>query len=159
MAKKTKQLQTHWWDWLSTAERLLLSLHEQTASLTLRRVERIEQIQPEIESMMAKMKDIDDKAVASAKGLAEEFGCEPDLRSLLGALEKAEAQEVQAIANRVIVVGRNVQEIIDRNRALIENELEFVNGTIAIVDRAARGQQGPYVGKSRAANLLMDQVA
>ena len=159
MAKKTKQLQTLWWDWLSTAERLLLSLHEQTAALTLRRVERLEEIQPEIDSMMAKMTDIDDKAVASAKALAEEFGCEPELRSLLDVLEKAEAQEVQAIANRVIVVGRNVQEIIDRNKALIENELEYVNGTIAIVDRAAREQQGPYLAKAKAGNLLMDQVA
>lgn len=159
MAKKTKQLQTLWWDWLSTAERLLLSLHEQTAALTLRKVERLDAIQPEIDGMMIKMKDIDDKAVTSAKGLAEEFGCEPELRSLLDVLEKAEAQEVQAIANRVIVVGRNVQELIDRNRALIENELEFVNGTIAIVDRAAREQQGPYVGKAKAGNLLMDQVA
>ena len=34
MAKRTKQLQTLWWDWLSTAERLLLSLHEQTAALS-----------------------------------------------------------------------------------------------------------------------------
>lgn len=159
MAKKTKQLQTLWWDWLSTAERLLLSLHEQTAALTLRRVERIEAIQPEIDGLMKMMKDIDDNAVASAKGLAEEFGCEPDLRSLVCALEKAEAQEVQAIANRVIVVGRNVQEIIDRNRALIENELEYVNGTIALVDKTAREQQGPYKGKAAVSTLVMDQVA
>ena len=159
MAKKTKQLQTLWWDWLSTAERLLLSLHEQTAALTLRRVERLEAIQPEIDTMMTKLKEIDDKAVTSAKGLAEEFGCEPELRSLVDVLEKAEAQEVQSFANRVIVVGRNVQELIDRNRALIENELEYVNGTLAIVDRTVREQQGPYVAKTKAGSLVMDQVA
>ena len=159
MAKKTKKLQTLWWDWLSTAERLLLSLHEQTANLSLRKVERLEEIQPEIDSLMARMKEIDDQAVASAKGLAEEFGCEPDLRSLVGALEKAEAQEVQAIANRVIVAGRNVQKIIAKNRALIENELEFVNGTLALVNRVAHEQKGPYVGKAKDGNLVMNEVA
>lgn len=159
MAKKTKQLQTLWWDWLSTAERLLLSLHEQTAALTLRKVERLEQIQPEIDTLLVRMKDIDDQAVTSAKGLAEEFGCEPDLRSLVGVLEKAEAQEVQSIANRVIVVGRNVQEVIDRNRALIENELEYVNGTLALVSKVAHEQQGPYTAKAKAGNLVLDSAA
>lgn len=159
MAKRTKQLQTLWWDWLSTAERLLLSLHEQTAALTLRKVERLEEIQPEIDSLLGLMRKIDDDAVASARGLAEEYGCEPDLRSLVDVLEKPEAQEVQSIANRVIVVGRNVQQVIDRNRALIENELEYVNGTLAVVDRAAREQEGPYSGKGKAGNLVMNQVA
>jgi hypothetical protein len=159
MAKKTKQLQTLWWDWLSTAERLLLSLHEQTAALTLRRVERLEEIQPEIDGLLVRMKTIDDQAVTSAKGLAEELGCEPDLRSLVDMLEKAEAQEVQSIANRVIVAGRNVQEIIDRNKALIENELEYVNGTLALVSKVAHEQQGPYTGKARGGNLVLDNVA
>jgi hypothetical protein len=159
MAKRTKQLQTLWWDWLSTAERLLLSLHEQTAALTLRKVERLELIQPEIDTLLVRMKDIDDQAVTSAKGLAEEFGCEPDLRSLVGVLEKAEAQEVQSIANRVIVVGRNVQVVIDRNRALIENELEYVNGTLALVSKVANEQQGPYAGKTKAGSLVLDKAA
>jgi hypothetical protein len=74
-------------------------------------------------------------------------------------LEKAEAQEVQAIANRVIVVGRNVQVVIDRNRALIENELEYVNGTLALVDRVAVEQQGPYANKTKTGNLVLDNVA
>lgn len=159
MAKKTKQLQTLWWDWLSTAERLLLSLHEQTAALTLRKVERLETIQPEIDGLLGKMAEIDEKAVASARGLAEEFGCEPDLRSLVDALEKPEAQEVQSIANRVIVVGRNVQVVIDRNKALIENELEYVNGTLALVNRVSHEQQGPYAGKAQQGNLVLDNVA
>jgi len=59
----------------------------------------------------------------------------------------------------VIIVGRNVQEVIDRNRALIENELEYVNGTMAVVNRVAHEQQGPYAGKSKDANLVMNQVA
>ena len=159
MAIRTKKLQALWWDWLSTAERLLLSLHEQTANLSLRKVERLEEIQPEIDSLMALMKEIDDQAVASAKGLAEAIGCEPNLRSLVGALEKAEAQEVQAIANRVIVAGRNVQKIVAKNRALLENELEFVNGTHALVNNVAHEQKGPYVGKTKDGNLVLNKVA
>ncbi|MES1227890.1 MAG: flagellar export chaperone FlgN, partial [Armatimonadota bacterium] len=129
MSKRTKELETLWWDWLSTAERLTRTLHEQTAALTLRQVERVEKLQPEMESLMQRMAEIDDRAAASAKKLAEEFGCEPNLRSLVGVLEKADGQQVQALANRVIVAGRNVQEIIAKNKALIENELEYVNGT------------------------------
>ena len=159
MAKSTKKLQTLWWDWLSTSEMLLLSLHEQTATLSLRKVERLEEIQPEIDNLMARMKEIDDQAVASAKGLAEEIGCEPNLRSLVGALEKAEAQEVQAVANRVIVAGRNVQKIIAKNRALLENELEFVNGTLALVNNVTHEQKGPYIGKTKDGNLVLNEVA
>ena len=158
MAKQTKELQSLWWDWLSTSERLLLSLHEQTASLTLRRIERLEEIQPEVDSMMEKLREIDDNAVASAKRLAEEFGCEPSLQGLVGVLEKAEAQEVQAIANRVIVAGRSVQNVINKNRALIENELEYVNGTVALVSRVAHEQQGPYANKAKNSNFVMNQV-
>src|SRR5690349_12756202 len=113
MAKKTKQLEQLWWDWLSTAERLLRSLHEQTAALTLRQADRVERIQPELENLMGLMEAIDCKAVACARELAEETGCEPNLRSLLRALPKAEAQDLQAVANRVIVVGRNVQKVLD----------------------------------------------
>ncbi|KXK16143.1 MAG: hypothetical protein UZ18_ATM001001405 [Armatimonadetes bacterium OLB18] len=36
---KTRELQTHWWEWLGASERLLRTLHEQTAALTLRDVE------------------------------------------------------------------------------------------------------------------------
>ncbi len=159
MAKKTKELETLWWDWLSTSERLLRSLHEQTAALTLRQVERVENIQPELDSLMARMTEIDDLAVTTAKELAEEVGCEPNLRSLVAVLEKAEAQQLQNIANRVIVAGRNVQDIIAKNKALIENELAFVNGTMALVAREAVTQQSEYTGQVRQANVLMNQVA
>ncbi|MBS1723736.1 MAG: flagellar export chaperone FlgN [Armatimonadetes bacterium] len=159
MAKKTKQLEQLWWDWLSTAERLLRSLHEQTAALTLRQVERVERLQPELDSLMTLLDSIDAKAVACAGELAEEVGAEPNLRSLAQALEKAEAQHLQSIANRVIVVGRNVQTIIAKNRALIENELELVNGTMALVAKAAKEQQGPYQTAVVSSNLVMNQVA
>ncbi|MCB0826568.1 MAG: flagellar export chaperone FlgN [Armatimonadetes bacterium] len=158
MAKTTKELQRLWWDWLGTSERLLSTLHEQTAALTLRKVERVEEIQPQLDGLMAKMEEIDNAAAAFAGKLAGDLGCEPNLRSLVSVLEKAEAQEVQSIANRVIVAGRNIQKVIDKNKALIENELEYVNGTLTLVVRESESQNGPYKGRSQA-NVLMNQAA
>lgn len=159
MAKKTKQLEQLWWDWLSTSERLLRSLHEQTAALTLRQVERVEKINPELSNLMSLMDEIDLKAVACMQELAEEKGTEPNLRSILQVLEKADAQQLQAVANRVIVAGRNVHTVLNKNRALIENELEYVNGTMALVAKVAVEQQGPYQRAVVSANLVMNQVA
>lgn len=159
MAKQTKELQRLWWDWLSTSERLLSTLHEQTAALTMRQVERLEKLQPELDLLMSKMDAIDTHASECAKAMAETLDCEPNLRALVVALGKSEGEEVQAIANRVIVAGRNVQKVIDKNRALIENELEFVNGTMTLIAREAVEAQGPYQGKRSQANVLMNQAA
>lgn len=159
MAKKTKQLEQLWWDWLSTSERLLRSLHEQTAALTLRQVERVEKITPELDSLMSLMDEIDSKAVTCLHELAEEIGTEPTLRSVAQVLEKVEAQHLQSVANRVIVAGRNVQNVINKNRALLENELEFVNGTMALVAKAAADKQKTYPKAVVHTNLVMNQVA
>jgi hypothetical protein len=160
MAKQTKELQTLWWDWLSTAERLLISLHSQTAALTLRQVDKVEAIQPELDALTERMQQIDDRAAATALGLAEEYGVDPNLRSLVAALEKTEAQQVQALANRVLVVGRNIQNVVDKNRALLENELEFINGTVAIVVSEAGKSNSNYPGnKAETRNLMVDQAA
>lgn len=155
---KTRDLQQHWWDWLGTSERLLRSLYEQTAALTLRDVERVERIQPELDSLLEKMKTIDEQATASARKLAEEMGTDPNLRSLVGALEKAEAQQVQSIANRVMVAARNVQAVLDSNRALIENELTYTAGTLALIARAS-SEHGASFGSSSRAAVLVNQVA
>lgn len=159
MTKKTKQLEQLWWDWLSTAERLLRSLHEQTAALTLRQSERVAAIQPELDNLMSLMSDIDDRAVTCAKELAEDLGTEPNLRSFTQALEKADAQQLQSVANRVIVVGRNVQTVLAKNRALIENELEYMNGTMALVAKACSEQSAPYSKAAVTSNFVMNQVA
>src|SRR5690349_9680166 len=111
---KTRELQTLWWDWLGTSERLLRSLYEQTAALTLRDVARVERIQPEIDGMMAHLRDLDAKAVACAQKLAEELVTEPSLRGLVCVLEKAEAQQLQGLGNRVTVAARNVQDVLRR---------------------------------------------
>jgi hypothetical protein len=155
---KTKQLQTYWWDWLSTSERLLRVLHEQTAALTLRDVARVERIQPDLEGLLTLMKEIDDNAAACAKTLAEELGTEPNLRSLVLALEKAEAQQVQQIANRVKVAAQHVEAVMAKNKALIENELTYVNGTLTLIAKTATENTGPYTG-SRQGAVLIDQAA
>lgn len=155
---KTRELQTQWWDWLSTSERLLRSLHEQTAALTLRDVARVERIQPELDTLLETIRAIDDKAAACACRLAEEFGVEPNLRGLASALEKAEAQQVQSMANRITVVARNVQDVIAKNRKLIESEMAYVNGTLSLVAKAATEANGPYQPSPHSA-VLVDQAA
>jgi hypothetical protein len=155
---KTKQLQTYWWDWLSTSERLLRALHEQTAALTLRDVERVERIQPELDALLERMKEIDDQAAACAKSLAEELGAEPNLRSLVHVLDKAEAQQVQSIANRVRVAAQHVEGVMTKNRTLIENELTYVNGTLTLIAKAAAEAKGPYEQAGQRA-VLLDRAA
>lgn len=155
---KTRELQTCWWDWLSTSERLLRSLHEQTAALTLRDADRVDRIQPELDALMEAMRTIDANAAACAKKLAEDFGTEPNLRSLVQALEKTEAQQVQALANRVMVAARHVNAVLERNRKLIESELTYINGTLTLIAKTAGEGQGPYAQTTHAA-VLMDSAA
>ncbi|MBS1717596.1 MAG: flagellar export chaperone FlgN [Armatimonadetes bacterium] len=154
----TRELQTLWWDWLGTSERLLRSLYEQTAALTLRDVARVERIQPELDAMTARMKSIDEQAAACAKKLAGELGCEPNLRSLVLALDKAEAQQVQGLANRVKVAARNVQTVIEKNRKLIENEMTYINGTLTLIARAAVESEGRF-GNAGTGGVLVNQAA
>lgn len=155
---KTRDLQTHWWDWLSTSERLLRSLHEQTAALTLRDVARVERIQPEVDQMLERMRSIDTTAATCAQKLAAEMDTEPSLRGLVRVLEKAEAQQVQSIANRVTVAARNVQHVIAKNQCLIESEMTHVNGTLTLIAKVATEAQGPYKPSAHAA-VLVDQAA
>ncbi|MCG9895712.1 MAG: flagellar protein FlgN [Fimbriimonadaceae bacterium] len=160
MAKQIKELEKLWWDWLSTAERLLRSLHEQTAALTLRDVARVERIQPELDTMMAHMEEIDHRAVECARSLADSLNAEPNLQALVAALPKDQGMQLQSVANRVIVVGRNVQQIIAKNRRLIENELETVQGTVALVAREAVEQNRRYDRSTPAdPNVLVNRVA
>jgi hypothetical protein len=159
MNKKIKELESHWWDWLSTAERMLRSLHEQTAALVMRDLARIERIQPEIDSFAGRMQEIDERALACAKELAEELGAEPNLRGLVQVLDKAQGQSVQALANRVIVTGRHVQEVTAKNRALIETELEYINGTLALVAQTSEEAEGPYRQKRSNRAVVMNQAA
>ncbi len=155
---KSRPLQALWWDWLSTAERLQRSLAEQCAALTLRDLSRVERIQPDLESLMQRMKTIDEQAAAATRSLAEDLGVEPMLRSIVAALPQAEAQQVQAIAQRVCIAGDNISASLGRNRTLIENELTYVNGSLALIAKVASEQDGQFA-TSKAETVLMDQVA
>lgn len=157
---QSRELQKLWWDWLSTSERLLRSLHEQTAALTLRDVERVQRIQPELDQMLNHMKDIDDNASGCARKLAEELGAEPNLRGLVQVLDKNEGQQLQAVANRVMVAARNVQAVIEKNQTLIENEMSYIGGTLTLMARIAGDTQhkSPFKKPVQAA-ILVDQAA
>lgn len=159
MSRKTKELQTLWWEWLSASEKLQRMLHEQTAALTLRDVARFERLQPELDSTMEQIRSIDDLAAATARELAGELGCQPNLRSVVAALEKAEAQQVQQLANRIVVASQTIEKVIAKNRRLISNELEYVNGTLALVARAAAEPKTPYQAKRREACVVLNEVA
>src|SRR5579862_2969854 len=126
---KTRELQTLWWDWLSTSERLLRSLHEQTAAVTLRDVARVERIQPELDLLMERLRSIDSRAVECAKEIADELGVEANLLGIVSGLEKNEGQQLHGLANRVTVVARNLQDVLAKNRKLIEHEMTYINGT------------------------------
>jgi len=155
---KTRELQTLWWDWLGTSERLLRSLHEQTAAVTLRDVARVERIQPELDALIERMRLIDEQAVACANRLADELEIPSSLRSLVQALEKTEAQQLHGLANRVTVAARNVQEVLQKNRKLIENEMTYINGTLTLIAKAAVEVRGPYQRRGTYA-VLVDRVA
>ncbi|MBS1720758.1 MAG: flagellar export chaperone FlgN [Armatimonadetes bacterium] len=155
---KTRELQTLWWDWLSTSERLLRSLHEQTAALVLRDVARVERIQPELDLLTERVRELDERAVACARKLAEELDTEANIRSLVQVLEKAEAQTLQGLANRVMVAARHLQDVVAKNRALMENEMTYINGTLTLIAKAAVESDGPFKIK-QPAPVLVDHAA
>ena len=154
---KSRELQRQYWDWLSSAERLLRSLAEQTAALTLRDVKRVEQIQPELDQMMGRLQLIDKTTVAATLSLAGTMDVEPSLRGILAALTPAEAQQVESLTKRVKIVSTNLQERIDRNRKLLISELDYVHGTMAIIAKVAQ-EQSQYHAAVKGP-ILMDQVA
>src|SRR2546421_4730037 len=155
----TGDLQKLWWDWLSTSERLLRSLHEQTAAFTLKDLVRAERIRPELDALINQMRKIDSDAMASARNLAESLGAETSLRGLVRALEKTEGQQLQALANRVMVAARNVQAVIDKNQGILKNEMANVGGTLSLIARAAGENPSSYKRKkSGHAAVLLDQA-
>lgn len=156
---KSRELQKNFWEWLATAERLQRSLAEQGAALALRDAGRVTRIQPELERMQARMGEIDQLAAASTRSLAEVLGVQPRLRSIVEALEPAEARQVETLATRIKAVAANVKERLERNRILIQNELDFVNGSMAIVATVAMESQPDYGSKAQVEPVLVNQVA
>ena len=155
---KTRELQTLWWDWLGTSERLLRSLSDQRVALVRRDVATVEKLQPELDAMMERMKSIDDQAAASASKLADELGADPSLRGLTDVLPQAEAQVVRGLANRVRAAAASVSERLEVNRKLIANELTYVNGSLVLIAKAAHEDRNRY-GAANTPAVLIDQAA
>ncbi len=154
----SRELQILWWDWLSTAERLLRTLKEQTNALTIRDVARLEALQPELDRYLSHLKRVDEEAVVSARVLAENLGVEPGFRNIVEALANAEAQQIVTLATRVSAVAKNVQSSLAKNRKLIESELHYVDGSLSLIARLAQEKQGQFAGSSNTPALL-NQVA
>ena len=156
----TSDLQQLWMDWLGTSERLLRALHDQTAALTLHDAVRVKRVQPEVDRLIAQMKQIDGTASAFARKLSEQMGAEPSLRGLVRALEKSEGQQLQALANRVMVAARNVQAVIEKNQSLMRAEIATVSGTLSLMARAAGENPNSYRKKKPGqAAVLLDPAA
>lgn len=155
---KSKEIQRHYWDLLSTSERLLRSLAEQSAALTLHDTHRVESIQPELEMLLGRLQTIDEKVAISIQALAASLGVHPTMRSIVEKLNSAEARQVEALSNRVLTVSKNVKEKMAMNRRLIESELEYMAGTMAIVAHAVQENQGKFAVAS-GGNLTLNQVA
>lgn len=155
---KTNELTGRWNDWLAASEALLLTLHEQTAAVTLRDVARVERLQPSLEFGLARLAQIDAQAVDQAQRLAESLGAEPTLRSLVARLDKAEGQALHGLANKVTMAARHVSDTIAKNRALLENEMTYVNGTLTLIAKAAGAPPTPY-RKRNAGPVLIDAAA
>jgi len=157
---RTRELQSFWHEWLSTSEQLLRALHEQTAALTLKDATRISRIEPELGRLVQQMKSIDDNASSCARELAFALDTEPSLRGLVRSLAKSEAQQLQALANRVMVAARNVHAVMEKNRALMRDELSSVGGTLTLIARAAGENPNSYrKRKSGRAAVLLDEAA
>jgi hypothetical protein len=155
---RTRELQTLWWDWLSTSERLLRSLHEQTAAVTLRDIDRVERIQPELNTLLERLAKIDEDAMTCANRIASDLGVHSSVKAIVQRLEKAEGQQLHGLANRVTIVARNLQEVLAKNRKLIENEMTYINGTLTLIAKAAVHVRSPYK-KRVVEHVLMDKVA
>lgn len=156
---QTQSLQTIWWEWIGTSERLMRSLHEQTAAIMLRNVDRVQDLQPEIERLIQSLRDADGRASNEAKRLAETLGAEPTFRGLTEALKDGkEKEQLIALANRVRAAAQTIQGLVRKNQTLIENELAYVAGTLHLLAQTAQSEQGPYKDRGHAA-VLLDEVA
>lgn len=156
---KSRDLQRHYWDWLSTGERLLRSLSEQSIALTRRDIGRVELLQPELDRLAERMSEIDKTAAEATKKLAGALGTEPKLRSIVASLKESEAQQLNALAERVRVVAQNLENSAAHNRRLMTSELEYISGTVALISQAVRDEQREYAPPAMDAPVLVNQVA
>lgn len=155
---KTRRLQEIWREWIATSERLLKTLHEQTAAIMLRKVEEVERLQPHLELLIEDLRTIDAQAVEVAHEITSELNVPHNFYSLVKALTGEEQAQVQALANKVRAIAQDIQRIMRKNQTLIENELAFIAGSLHLLARAGEEQQGRFGQKTHAA-VLFDERA
>lgn len=154
----SEPLQAIWTEYLDKSNKLLGSLHEQTAAVMLRDPARLERLQPTLEQQIATIQTVDDRAISCARGLAESLGCDHNFRSLVKNLEQKESRQLQALANKVIQTAQRVQGVIRKNQALIENEMAFNAGSLALIAKSVEEEDGQFGTRTHAA-VLLDEVA
>ena len=157
----TKTILTAWNDWLAAGDRLLITLHEQTAAVTLRDVARLDRLTPQVAEGLRAVREADVRASEGLKALAEALGVEPGLRAIVAALPKADGQLLQATANKIVVLDGRLGIVIARNRELIQRETTYVDGTLTLIAKAAKPKvKGPYGRKpAELQAVLMDAAA
>ena len=150
-----------WNDWLSAGDRLLITLHEQTAAVTLRDVARLDRLTPQVGEGLKLVREADRRASEGLKALAESLGVEPGLKAIVAALPKAEGQLLQATANKIVVLDQRIGIVIARNRELLQKETTYVDGTLTLIAKAAKPKAKTPYGKGAAAGtpILMDAAA
>lgn len=156
---KTRDILQIWNEWLRMADRLLLTLHEQTVGITLRDVIKVERLTPEIQTLMAEVRELDGQAVEALKALAEDLGIEPGLRAMVAALPKADGQLLQATANRIIVLEQKIAEVVAKNRKLLESEMTYIDGTLTLIARAAVKRTRRSPNRARYTEAMVENAA
>ena len=131
-----------WNQWLKTSDELIQVLHEQTAAITLRNQPKVEELSLEITHFLAELSALDQQAMQNAAALSATRARTKDL------LDKAETQELLAMANRVKVTARALNELIEKNRVLEET---VRNTPIVHVKRTRRSRRMMLYGEAAAA--------
>lgn len=124
---RTRELQENWLIWLDASDRLTRSLHELTVAITLRDSERINRLRPETQVMRRQMRDIEEDIETATLKIAASLGTTADVRGIASVLEKAEAQSVNGLANRVVVAGRTVRYLLEKNEELFRCRFAVVH--------------------------------
>lgn len=105
-------------------------------------------MQSELASIKTNLAKIDEQAIECASRIASDLGVEASMKGLLRRLEKSEGQQLHGLANQITIVARNVQDVVSKNRRLMESEMTYVDGELTPVARAAIQVRSPYRRRS-----------
>ncbi len=155
---KTRRLQTLWWDWLSTAERLERILNEQSIKLVGRDIHEVDKLQPEVDRLLMRLKNVDDQAVAVREDISRQLGVSSAIEEIMDQLSERESMQLMSITNKVKIVSRNISRQIEHNRKLATNEYDFIHGTVTQLVKAAVNSNRT-MGMKTTTEGLLDNIA